>query len=284
MPLDQPLSFVSGRTVVRGACPHDCPDTCALHVTVANGRAIKVEGDPDHPTTRGTLCTKVARYLERTYSEQRVLHPLRRAGPKGSRRVERITWDEARDTIATRFKAIAPSKDGPQAILPYSYAGTMGLLQSCSMDRRFFHKLGASLLDRTICASAGKAGYAATIGASIGTDLEQFENARLILIWGSNPVVSNLHLWSRVQEAKRRGAKLIAIDPYRSQTAEKCHEHLALMPGTDAALALGMMHVLIGEHLIDRDYIDRYTLGFEQLAVRVRDYAPQRVAEITGLA
>jgi len=204
MPLDQ--SATHGHTIVRGACPHDCPDTCALHVTVANGRAIKVEGDPDHPTTRGVLCTKVARYLERTYSDKRVLHPLRRVGAKGEGRFERIGWDEALDAIASRFKEIAASDDGPQAILPYSYAGTMGLLQYGSMDRRFFHKLGASLLDRTICATAGKAGYAATIGASIGTDLEQFENARLILIWGSNPVVSNLHLWSRVQEAKRRGA------------------------------------------------------------------------------
>ena len=284
MPLDQPVSFVSGRTLVRGACPHDCPDTCALHVTVENGRAIKIEGDPEHPTTNGVLCTKVARYLERTYSDARVLHPLQRVGKKGDGKFRRIGWDAALDTIAKRFTEIAASPDGPQAIVPYSYAGTMGLLQYGSMDRRFFHKLGASLLDRTICSAAGKAGYIATVGAAIGIDMEEFENARLILIWGSNPIVSNLHLWSRIQEAKRRGAKLIAIDPYRSQTAEKCHLHLALMPGTDAALALGMMHVLIGEHLIDRDYIDRYTLGFEQLSVRVRDYAPQRVAEITGLA
>jgi anaerobic selenocysteine-containing dehydrogenase len=160
----------------------------------------------------------------------------------------------------------------------------MGLLQSCSMDRRFFHKLGASLLDRTLCASAGKAGYVATIGASIGTDLEQFENAKLILIWGSNPIVSNLHLWSRIQEAKRHGAELIAIDPYRSLTAEKCHRHLALLPGTDAALALGMMHVLIAEDLLDHDYVARHTLGFEALKERVREYPPQRVARITGLA
>ncbi|HEY2865081.1 MAG TPA: molybdopterin oxidoreductase family protein [Casimicrobiaceae bacterium] len=283
MPLDRPSGNSAAHTVVRGACPHDCPDTCALHITVADGRAIKVEGDPDHPTTRGVLCTKVARYLDRTYSDQRVLHPLRRVGAKGQGRFERISWDEALDTIASRFKQIAASPDGPQAILPYSYAGTMGLLQYGSMDRRFFHKLGASLLDRTICSTAGKAGYAATVGASIGTDLEQFENARLILIWGSNPIVSNLHLWSRVQEAKRRGAKLVAIDPYRSQTAEKCHQHLALLPGTDAALALGMMHVLIGEDLLDRHYIARYTLGFEALEERVRDYAPARVASITGL-
>ena len=284
MPLDPPVRSPASRTVVRGACPHDCPDTCALLVTVENGRAIKVEGAPDHPTTRGTLCTKVARYLDRTYASERVLHPLRRVGPKGTGRFERIGWDEALDTISARFKEIAASPDGPQAILPYSYAGTMGLLQYCSMDRRFFHRLGASLLDRTICSSAGKAGYAATIGASIGTDLEQFENAKLIVIWGSNPIVSNLHLWSRVQEAKRRGAKLIAIDPYRSQTAEKCHVHLAPLPGTDAALALGVMNVLVAEDLLDHDYIARYTLGFEQLVERLRDYPPRRVAQITGLA
>jgi len=194
-----------------------------------------------------------------------------------------MSWDEALDTISTRFKEIAASADGPQAILPYSYAGTMGLLQYCSMDRRFFHRLGASLLDRTICSTAGKAGYVATIGASIGTDIEQFENAKLILIWGSNPIVSNLHLWSRVQEAKRRGAKLVAIDPYRSLTAEKCQVHLAPLPGTDAALALGMMHVLIAEDLLDHDYIDRYTLGFDALRQRVREYPPERAAQITGL-
>ena len=281
MPLDPVIPVA--RTVVRAACPHDCPDTCALLVTVENGRAVDIAGAPDHPTTRGTLCTKVARYLERTYSSERLLHPLRRVGPKGSGRFERISWDDALDAIAERFREIAASSDGPQAILPYSYAGTMGLVQSSSMDRRFFHRLGASLLDRTICATAGKEGYAATIGASIGTDLEQFENAKLILIWGSNPIVSNLHLWSRVQEAKRRGATLIAIDPYRSLSAEKCHRHLAPLPGTDAALALGMMHALISEDLLDRDYIARYTLGFEALATRVAEYPPQRVAEITGL-
>ena len=283
-PVDPAAPVSTHRVIVRGACPHDCPDTCALHITVENGRAIKVAGDPDHPTTGGVLCTKVARYLDRTYSDQRVLHPLQRIGKKGEGKFRRIGWDDAVRTIAERFKAIAASPDGPQAIVPYSYAGTMGLLNYGSMDRRFFHKLGASLLDRTICATAGKAGYAATIGASIGTDLEQFENARLILIWGSNPIVSNLHLWSRVQEAKRRGAKLIAIDPYRSLTAEKCQEHLALLPGTDAALALGIMNVLIAEDLLDHDYIANYTLGFEALRERARDFSPQRVAALTGLA
>src|SRR6516164_4935861 len=282
MPLDT-TQAPAGRRVVRVACPHDCPDTCAMLVTVEDGRAVDVRGAPDHPTTQGTLCTKVARYLDRTYSADRVLFPMRRVGPKGEGRFKRISWDDAIAEIAGRFTAIARSPDGPQAILPYSYAGNMGLLQYGSMDRRFFYRLGASLLDRTICSTAGKVGYGATIGASIGTDIEQFENAKLILIWGSNPIVSNLHLWSRVQEAKRRGAKLIAIDPYRSLTAEKCHQHLALLPGTDAALALGMMHVLIGEDLLDHDYIARYTLGFDALKERVDEYPPERVAQITGV-
>jgi anaerobic selenocysteine-containing dehydrogenase len=252
-------------------------------VTVQDGRAIEVRGAPDHPTTQGTLCTKVARYIDRTYSPDRVLYPMRRAGAKGEGRFKRIGWDDALDEIAERFGAIAASADGPQAILPYSYAGNMGLLQYASMDRRFFHRLGASLLDRTICASAGKAGWAAAIGASVGMDLEEYENSRLILIWGSNPIASNLHFWTRAQEAKRRGARLVAIDPYRSQTAEKCHEHIALLPGTDAALAFGIMHVLIRDGMIDRDYIDRYTVGFDALAERVAQWTPARAAATCGI-
>jgi anaerobic selenocysteine-containing dehydrogenase len=267
--------------IIRGACPHDCPDTCALVITVENGRATKVAGAEDHPTTNGFLCTKVNRYLERTYSPQRVLYPMKRAGEKGQGIFTRISWDEALDTIAAKFKEIA--SDNPQAILPYSYAGTMGLVQGESMDRRFFHKLGASLLDRTICASAGAAGYKATIGLSMGTDPERFSDAKLILIWGSNPITSNVHLWPQILKAQRQGAKVIAIDPYRSLTAEKCDEHLALLPGTDGALALAMMHVIIKENLIDYDYIERYTLGFELLHERAMQYPPSRVAPITGL-
>jgi len=282
MPLDPPP--VPGQRVVRGACPHDCPDTCALLTTVENGRAIAVRGAPDHPATRGVLCTKVARYLDRTYSDQRLLHPMRRIGRKGEGRFERISWDEALTTIATRFAAIADSPDGPQAVLPYSYAGTMGLLQGASMDRRFFHRLGASLLDRTICAAAGKAGWTATIGAAVGMDVEQYRHSRLILIWGSNPIASNLHFWMHAQEAKRRGARLVAIDPYRSATAEKCHDHIALLPGTDGALALGLMHVLIADDLLDHDYIDRFTEGFSELAQRAAHWTPQRTAQTCGIA
>jgi anaerobic selenocysteine-containing dehydrogenase len=269
-------------SIIRAACPHDCPDTCALLVTVQDGVAVEVRGDPDHPTTAGALCTKVSRYTERTYHKERLLYPMKRVGKKGEGKFARISWDEALDTISDRLKGIA-ARD-PQAILPYSYAGTMGLVQGESMAARFFHKLGASFLDRTICAKAGGVGYGYTIGAKIGTDMEQFQNAKLILIWGGNPIASNLHFWMRAQEAKRRGAKLIAIDPYRSLTAEKCHQHIALLPGTDAALALGMMHVLIKEGLLDQDYIAQHTLGFDLLKERANEWSPQRTAEICGIS
>lgn len=250
-------------------------------VTVEDGIATAVRGDPDHPTTAGVLCTKVSRYIERTYHPGRLLHPLKRVGRKGEGRFERISWNEAIETIATRLRPIAVR--APEAILPYSYAGTMGLVQGESMAARFFHKLGASLLDRTICSAAGSAGYRYTIGAKVGTDMEQFQNARLIIIWGGNPIASNLHLWTRVQEAKRRGATVIAIDPYRSLTAEKCHRHIALMPGTDAALALGLMHLLIVEDKLDHDYIARHTTGFDLLKARVHEWPPERVAHVCGI-
>src|SRR5256712_5389272 len=267
--------------VVRAACPHDCPDTCGMLGTVEDGVATKIQGDPSMPFTDGTLCTKVAYYLERTYSPDRLLYPMRRIGPKGKGQFERITWDEALDEIAARLKALAA--ENPETILPCSYAGTMGMVQYSSMDRRFFHRLGATLLDRTLCSSAGKFGLKATLGGSVGMDPERFDEAKLIILWGANPIVSNLHLWSRVQAAKRRGARVIAIDPYRSLSAEKCTQHVALLPGTDGALALGMMHVLIGDGLIDRDYIERHTLGYEPLVRRVAEYPPERVAQICGL-
>ncbi|WP_373989398.1 molybdopterin-dependent oxidoreductase [Duganella sp. BuS-21] len=268
-------------TQVRAVCPLDCPDTCALLVTVEDGVATAVKGDPDHPTTAGVLCTKVSRYTERTYHEDRLLHPLRRVGKKGEGKFERISWEEALATIAAKLKPIAAR--APEAIVPYSYCGTMGLIQGESMSSRFFNKLGASLLDRTICATAGFTGYTYTIGATIGTDMEQFQNAKLLIIWGGNPIASNLHFWMRAQEAKRNGAKLIAIDPYRSLTAEKCHQHIALLPGTDAALALGLMHILIKEDLLDHDYIANYTLGFAELKQRAAEWTPERTAATCGI-
>ncbi|WP_422648014.1 Molybdopterin oxidoreductase [Cupriavidus sp. H18C1] len=267
--------------IVRAACPHDCPDSCALLVTVEDGRAVKVAGDPDHPGTQGVLCTKVSRYTERTYHPDRLLSPMKRVGPKGSGQFAPIGWDEALDIVAERLGAIA-ARD-PQAIVPYSYAGTMGLVQGESMAARFFHRLGASLLDRTICASAGATALRYTYGASVGMDIEHVEDAKLIVIWGGNPIASNLHFWTRVQQAKRRGATLVAIDPYRSLTAEKCHRHIAPMPGTDGALALAIMHVLIRDDLLDHDYIARHTVGFDALRDRAAQFSPARAAQICGI-
>jgi anaerobic selenocysteine-containing dehydrogenase len=266
---------------VRGACPHDCPDTCALLTTVENGRATQVQGNPAHAQTAGVLCTKVSRYTERTYHPERLLQPLKRVGPKGSGQFEPVTWDEALDDIAARLKAIA-ARD-PQAVLPYSYAGTMGLVQSESIAARFFHQLGASLLDRTICSSAGGEALVQTLGGKVGTKVEFFAESKLIVIWGSNSIGSNLHFWRLAQEAKRQGAKLVCIDPRKTETADKCHEHIALRPGTDAALALALMHELIVHGWLDQDYIDRYTLGWDALKARALQWTPERAAEVCGV-
>ncbi len=253
-----------------------------MAVTVEGDRAIAIGGDPDHPFTQGFLCAKVNQYLDRVYSPERLLHPLRRVGRKGEGRFERISWDAALDAIAARLHDVI-ARHGAQSILPYSYAGNMGLLSCGSMDRRFFQALGASLLDRTICASAGAAGYKATIGKSIGFDPEAVVEARFIVAWGANIVSSNVHLWPFIEEARRRGAKLVTIDPFRSKTAEKSDRHLALRPGTDAALALAMMHVIFRDGMEDRDYLARYSLGADALRERVREWTPERAARITGL-
>ncbi|CAN5306262.1 molybdopterin oxidoreductase family protein [soil metagenome] len=265
----------------RAACPHDCPDTCAIRVTVQDGVAIKVQGDPDHPPTHGALCTKVSRYPERTYHADRVLHPMKRNGPKGSGHFVQTTWAEALADIASKLEAIA-ARD-PQAIVPYSYAGTMGLLQSESMAARFFNKLGASLLDRTICSSAGGEALAATYGAKIGMHTEHYVESKLILIWGSNSIASNLHFWTFAQAAKRDGAKLICIDPRKTETADKCHQHIGLLPGTDGALALGLMHELIAHDWLDHDYIERHVDGWPKLRERALQWPPERTAEVCGI-
>ncbi|WP_231379494.1 molybdopterin-dependent oxidoreductase [Polaromonas sp. CG_9.11] len=266
---------------IRGACPHDCPDTCSLLTTVENGVATRVQGNPDHPQTDGVLCNKVSRYTERTYHAERLLSPLRRTGPKGSGRFEPVSWDTALDEIAERLTAIA-ARD-PQAIVPYSYCGTMGQVQGEAMAGRFFNRLGASLLDRTICASAGAEGLTQTLGGKVGMRVEFFAESRLIIIWGSNSIGSNLHFWRHVQRAKRNGAKLICIDPRLSETAEKCHEHIALLPGTDAALALALMHELIAHDWLDHDYIARHTLGWPALRERALPWSPERAAGVCGV-
>ena len=251
-------------------------------MTVENDRAIRIQGDPDHPTTHGALCTKVSRYTERTYSPDRVLHPLKRIGPKGSGQFERVSWDEALSDIAARLTEIASR--APEAILPYSYAGTMGLLQGESMAGRFFHQLGASLLDRTICASAGAEALMATYGGKVGMHVEHFAESKLIVIWGSNSIASNLHFWTFANAAKRNGAKLICIDPRKTETADKCHQHIALLPGTDGALALGLMRELVINDWLDPDYIERHTEGWPALRERAMAWTPERTAETCGIS
>jgi anaerobic selenocysteine-containing dehydrogenase len=265
-------------TQIRGACPHDCPDTCALLTEVHDGVAHKVRGNPAHAHTHGTLCAKVNKYTERTYHPERLLTPLKRLGEKGSGQFEPVTWEAALSDIASRLKAIA-ARDA-QAILPYSYAGTMGLVQSEGIAARFFNKLGASQLDRTICSAAGTEAMVHTLGGKVGMKVEFFAESKLIIIWGSNSITSNLHFWRYVQEAKRLGARVWCIDPRRSETAEKCHEHIQLLPGTDAAMALAIMHELIVHDWLDHDYIAQHTLGWEALRERALQWPAERAAQV----
>lgn len=264
-------------------CALDCPDCCSLLVTVENEHGMRLRGDPAHPVTRGFLCGKVAQYLEREYSPQRLLYPQRRTGAKGEGRFQRIAWDEALDAIAARLRDIA-AEFGPEAVLPYSYAGTMGLLNYGGMDRRFFHRLGASRLDRTICSSAGMAGMTEALGVRYSTEPEQFKHARLILAWGANILGTNVHLWPFIMEARRAGARFYTIDPRRNRTGMASDRHYFIHPGSDTAMALAMMHVIVGENLHDADYVARYTSGFDTLRERVRAWTPQRAAELTGIA
>src|SRR5450432_464741 len=263
-------------------CALDCPDCCSLLITVEDGRGSKLRGNPEHPVTRGFLCGKVAQYLEREYSPGRLLFPQRRVGAKGEGRFERISWDQALDTIASRLRAAA-AELGPESILPYSYAGTMGLLNGAGMDRRFFHRLGASRLDRTICSSAGGVGLTQALGVRYGTEPEQFRHAKLIIAWGANILGTNVHLWPFVMEARRNGARLYTIDPNRNRTGAASDKHFFINPGSDIALALAMMHVIVGEGLHDTDYVTRHTSGFDDLREHVRAWTPERAAELTGI-
>jgi anaerobic selenocysteine-containing dehydrogenase len=280
------------KQVVHAACPHDCPDACGVLITVEDGRATKIQGDPAHPVTQGFLCAKVTKYLDRVYSPERVLYPMRRIANKGIEgeraratrlEFERITWDEALDEIAKRLKSIA-AEFGSEAILPFSYGGTLGKLGYGSMDRRFFHRLGASQLHRNICAEAGAAGVKSVYGVNIGTDPEQFRHSKYIIAWAANIHGNNVHLWPFIEEARREGAKLVVIDPYRTRTAACADWHLPINPGTDVALALAMMHVIINDNLHDADYVAQYTLGFDDLRAKVQEYPPEKVASWTGIS
>lgn len=268
--------------VVRSVCPFDCPDTCGLHVTLSDGKVTKVTGDPDHPVTKGAICNKVRQFPDRIHHPDRLMHPLKRIGPKGSNEFRRITWDEAYDEIITRMRQLS-NQFGAQSILPYSFYGNMGVLSAEGMDRRFFHRLGASRLERTICNAAGSAGYSYTMGASAGIDPEETVNTKLFLIWGCNLVSTNMHQTALASEARKKGARIIHIDVHRNRTSTWADEFILVKPGSDGALALGMMHVLIRDGLVNRDFIERNTIGYEQLAEEARHYSPEAVEELTGV-
>ena len=270
------------RHVVVGACPHDCPDTCSILTTVEDGKAIAVRGNPDHPFTRGRLCVKVNNYQDRTYSEQRLLYPMRRSGPKGGGKFERISWDEALAEIASRWKTLIAT-DGPQSILPYSYLGTQGILNGLNVGDPLFNKLGATVCERTFCDSGSCTAYMMTIGHTPGADPESFVHSKYIVLWACNTLSTNSHHWPFIEQARKNGAKLVVIDPVRTRTARLADWHIPIRPGTDGALALAMAHILIKENLIDRDYIERHTLGFDELAERVETYTPEFAAEQTGI-
>lgn len=269
--------------IITGACGHDCPDTCSWLVEVKDGRATSLRGNPEHPMTQGHLCGKVNHYLERVYHPDRVLYPLKRCGPKGSGAFTRVSWDEALHDVAHRWQQLI-QEYGPTSILPYSSAGNQGLIQMSSLDRRLANLMGFCQLERNICGEVAGIGLSATLGAGYGIDPEDIVHSRLVVLWGTNTIVTNLHYWPLVLEARRRGAKIIVIDPIRTKTAEQADCHLAPRPGSDAALALGIMHILVREGWIDQDYIDRHTEGFEQLKQRLLEYPVERVSQITQLS
>lgn len=264
-------------------CALDCPDACSLDVTVDDqGRGLKLRGSPEHPVTRGFLCGKVTQYLEREYHPQRLGTPLRRIGAKGEGRFEAISWAEALATIAAALRKVA-AEDGPEAVLPYSYGGTMGLLNGSGMDRRFFHRLGASRLDRTICASAGGAALELSQGAKLGTEPEQFAHSKLIIAWGANVLGTNVHLWPFIVEARRGGARFYVIDPVRNRTGRAADRHYPINPGSDLALALGLANQILANGWQDADYIEAFTAGFDEFARLAAEYPPERVALLTGI-
>jgi anaerobic selenocysteine-containing dehydrogenase len=266
---------------MRSVCPHDCPSCCSLEVSVENGRLATVTGERAHAFTQGLICGKVREYGERVHSPLRISRPLRRVGPKGSGRFEPVAWDDAVREIARRWRSIIAA-DGAEAILPFSYAGSMGQVQYHA-GHALFHALGASRLDRTICVSTAYAGWRATLGSVTGNDSEQMVGADLVVLWGINAAYSTINVMALVKQARARGAHVVVIDPYRTPTAQQADEHLMVRPGTDGALALAMMHVLVREDLLDREYIARATLGFDQLAAHLAASTPERVAPIVGL-
>ncbi|HTE60398.1 MAG TPA: molybdopterin-dependent oxidoreductase, partial [Solirubrobacteraceae bacterium] len=267
-----------------GACPLDCPDGCAWIVTVRDGEAVKLRGNPDHPFTRGALCAKVARYLDHTRTPDRLLHPLRRVGVKGEGRFERISWDDALGEVAERLLGVR-ERHGGEAIWPFQGTGTLGYLQGLEgrSGARLWNVLGASEHSPSICSIAGSDGLRYTTGSNRGIDPEAFQHAKLILLWGSNPLTSHHHIWKFIAAARAQGAHLVVIDPVRTRSARQADEHLAPRPGTDAALALGLMHEVVRRGAHDEAFLRERCLGWDAFGERLAEFPPERVAEICDL-
>ncbi|TDL78631.1 molybdopterin oxidoreductase family protein [Peribacillus frigoritolerans] len=276
-------SYIEKRDgVFPSVCSLDCPDQCGLLVHKKNGKIMKVEGDPEHPVTKGSICNKVRNMAERIYDEKRLQYPLKRTGKKGSKQFERISWNEALYIITSKWKTLIETY-GPESILPYSFYGNMGNLNAEGMDRRFFHKLGASRLDQTICQIAGSTGYKYTMGGSFGIDPEDTVHTKLFIMWGINAVSTNMHQITLAQKARKNGAKIIVIDVHKNQTGRLADWFIPILPGTDGALALGIMHILFKENLVDSEFLEAWTVGHEELREHVVQYNPHTVSEITGV-
>ena len=275
--------MASATRIVLGTCHHDCPDSCGWEVSVENGVAVKLRGNSEHPFSQGELCPKVNRFLERVYSPERILYPLTRTGPKGSGEFRQISWDEALALVAQRIHGVIDDFGG-EAVMPWGSAGTQGLIQMNSLDRRFFAKIGSSRQVDSLCGATAKAGASLTLGSPLSSDPMDIEFSQLILLWGTNTRLANRHLWPFIEKARARGAKVVVIDPLRTMTAESADVFVQPLPGTDVALMLAMMHILIRDDLVDRDYLERYTDGFDELSVQVAEWTPLRAAQVCGLS
>ena len=277
------MSVQSAETkTVRGACPQDCPDTCAFIYHVEDGKLVEVTGDPAHPMTRGGLCVKLKDFAEHHYNPDRILYPMKRTGPKGSGKYERISWDEALSTIKSKWTDIIEHY-GSTAIMPHAYLGNQGTANGLTAGDAFFNRLGSTVAEKTYCESGSSTAWVMTVGPTGGLDVESLAYSKYIIVWGMNMVSTNLHAWPFVLEARSKGAKIVVIDPFKSRTAKQADWHIAIKPGTDAALALGMMNVIIQEGLVDYDYVEKYTLGYEELKARAAEFPVERVSEITGI-
>ena len=265
-----------------GACPHDCPDTCAMIYEVEDEKLVSVKGNKEHPMTRGTLCVKVKDYEKRHYHPDRLLYPHKRIGKKGEKKFERISWEEAINTIHSKWVKII-DEYGPQAILPFSYLGNQGLVHGLNGGDSFFNKLGATVCERTFCGEGSCTAWLSTVGPTAGVDPESYIHSKYIVIWACNSVSTNLHHWAIVQDAKKKGAKVVVIDSYKSRTAKQADWHLSPKPGTDGALAMAIINHIISNDLTDKDYIDKYTDGFEELKSHVSDKTPEWASKITGV-